>query len=135
MSSPVTQARATVLLADDDAAVRRIARRILEQAGYQVLLARGGREALQVARAHAGPVHLLITDVLMPGLTGNQTHHHLQELRPGVPALCISGYPDEEAVRHGLVGNGTAFLQKPFTSAALLEAVERILADPPAAAP
>ena len=124
-------ARATVLLVDDDDGVRRLARRVLARGGYAVLEARSGAEALDAARAHDGPIHLVMLDVLMPGMTGNQLSHHLLEARPGTPVLVTSGSPDDPAVRFGMVGNGRAFLPKPFSPADLLAAVARMLSDAP----
>lgn len=121
----------TVLLVDDDDGVRRLAQRVLARGGYRVLEARSGAEALDTARAHDGPIHLMMLDVLMPGMTGNQLSHHLLETRPGTPVLVTSGSPEDPAVRFGMAGNGRAFLPKPFSPADLLDAVARILAHAP----
>lgn len=118
---------ATILVVDDDDGVRRISRRMLERAGYDVIEAATGPEALDVAANHEGPIDLMVVDVLMPGMTGNQASHHLRELRPGVPILCISGHPEDEAVRYGVAGRGAAFLQKPFTFDQLAEAVRSLM--------
>lgn len=119
--------RATILVVDDDDGVRRISRRMLERSGYHVLEAATGPEALDVAASHEGPIDLMVVDVLMPGMTGNQASHHLRDLRPGVPILCISGHPENEVVRYGIAGHGTAFLQKPFTFEQLAGAVQALI--------
>lgn len=119
--------RATILVVDDDDGVRRISRRMLERYGYQVLEAATGPEALDVAASHEGAIDLMVVDVLMPGMTGNQASHHLRDLRPGVPILCISGHPENEVVRYGIAGHGTAFLQKPFTYEQLAGAVQALI--------
>ena len=119
--------RGTILVVDDDDGVRRISRRMLERAGFDVLEAATGPEALDVAANHEGPIDLMVLDVLMPGMTGNQASHHLRDLRPGVPILCISGHPENEAVRYGMAGHGAVFLQKPFTFDQLAAAVQGLL--------
>lgn len=119
--------RGTILVVDDDDGVRRISRRMLERAGFEVLEAATGPEALDVAASHEGPIDLMVLDVLMPGMTGNQASYHLRDLRPGVPILCISGHPEDEAVRYGMAGHGAAFLQKPFTFDQLAAAVREQL--------
>lgn len=117
-----------MLVVDDDAAIRRVARRSLERRGYTVVEAASGLEALEVAAEHDGPIDLMLLDVMMPGMTGNQASHHLRDLRPGVPVLCISGHPEQDVVRFGMAGNGAAFLQKPFSPDQLVAAVAALLA-------
>jgi len=119
--------RETVLLAEDEPLVRLLARRVLEQAGYTVLVAAGGAEALETARRHDGPIHLLLTDVVMPEMSGRDLVRHLLDLRPGVPVLYMTGYSDEAIARHGVLDPGTALIQKPFTPAALARKVREAL--------
>ncbi len=119
--------RETVLLAEDEPLVRLLARRVLEQAGYTVLVASGGAEALETARRHDGPIHLLLTDVVMPEMSGRDLVRHLLDLRPGVPVLYMTGYSDEAIARHGVLDPGTALIQKPFTPAALARKVREAL--------
>lgn len=121
----------TVLVVDDDDGVRRVAVRALQRAGYTVVQAASGPEALEVARDHEGAIDLIVLDVMMPGMTGNQAAHHLGDLRPGVPVLCISGHPHEDAVKYGIAGR-TAFLQKPFTPDQLAAAAATLLGGAPA---
>jgi CheY-like chemotaxis protein len=119
-----------VLLVDDEAAVRKVTRRLLERAGFRVLEAGDPAEALAVARAFAGPIDLLLTDVVMPGMNGNQLAVHLWEERPGIRVLFMSGYSQDDAVRWGVTGPGHAFVEKPFSATTLPRAVEAALATP-----
>jgi two-component system, cell cycle sensor histidine kinase and response regulator CckA len=117
----------TVLLAEDEQLVRLLALKVLEQAGYRVLVAAGGAEALRIAERHDGPIHLLLTDMVMPEMSGRELMHQLTELRPGVRVLYMSGYSDEAIAGHGVLDPDTAFMQKPFTPAALTGKVREVL--------
>jgi PAS domain S-box-containing protein len=110
--------RETILLAEDEDSVRRLARRILEEAGYTVLEAREATEALTISEGWDGPIDLLVTDVVMPELNGRELAERLSVLRPGIQILYISGYTDHD-VLDGIVGPGNNFLQKPFTPESL----------------
>lgn len=105
----------TILLVEDDQAVRMFVRRRLAEWGYEVLEAAGGEEALQLAGRHPGPIHLLLTDVVMPGMSGQQLAARVKGRWPGTNILFMSGYPGETVARHGLEGLGGSFLQKPFS--------------------
>jgi PAS domain S-box-containing protein len=118
----------TVLLAEDDESIRILAERILQNCGYSVLVAGDGREALEMATRHAGPIDLLVTDVVMPHLGGGQLAQRLGAVRPGLKVLFLSGYTDDAVVRHGVLEQGAAFLHKPFTIAALARKVRETLA-------
>jgi PAS domain S-box-containing protein len=120
----------TVLVVEDDAAVRGLTRHILQLAGYAVLEAAGGDEALLVATGHTGRIHLLVTDVVMPGLGGRAAAERLAERRPGLRVLFVSGYTDDAVVRHGVLHDKVNFLQKPFTPAALAWKVREVLDQP-----
>jgi len=120
-------ARETILLVDDTAVVRRLAQEVLSRAGYQVLDADSADEALRVASGHADAIDLLLTDVIMPGPTGVELAQRLQAVRGNVPVLFMSGYADTAVVRNGLLAHEAAFLQKPFTPAALLDKVRQVL--------
>jgi two-component system cell cycle sensor histidine kinase/response regulator CckA len=120
----------TVLLLEDDAAVRALTLHILQNAGYAVLEAGGGDEALQVASGHTGRIHLLVTDVVMPGLGGWAAAERLAERHPGLRVLFMSGYTDDAVVRHGVLHDKVNFLQKPFTPAALAWKVREVLDQP-----
>ena len=105
----------TILLIEDEAAVREIAHRILKRKGYAVLLASSGEDALAVSAAHDSPIHLVISDSVMPGMNGAEVVRRLQAERPGLKALFMSGYTDDEILRRGVVSSTAAFIQKPFT--------------------
>ncbi|MBI5534450.1 MAG: PAS domain S-box protein [Deltaproteobacteria bacterium] len=121
----------TVLLAEDDALVRSAARRILEGDGYTVVSADSGATALQCAEAMQGEIDILVTDVIMPGLTGRQLHDQLSKRFPGIAVLYISGYPDNALAPHGVLDSAVHFLGKPFTAAALSTAVRSVLDERP----
>ena len=113
----------TVLLAEDEDAVRRLVQRALEIHGYSVLPARNGEEAEQIERGHLGPIHLLITDVVMPGMGGRELADTIKSRRPQLKILYMSGYTNDEVVRHGVTLARDAFLQKPFTPSGLVAMV------------
>jgi CheY-like chemotaxis protein len=112
--------------------VRGFTRRTLEEQGYTVLEAAAGAEALAIAASHAGPIALLVTDVVMPGLQGHQLAAQLTAARPKLRVLYISGFTENSVNHHGLPDHGLAFLAKPFSVDALGEAVRRVLDRPPA---
>jgi CheY-like chemotaxis protein len=117
----------TILLVEDEPDVRRLAARALTQHGYVVLEANGGVEALEIARRYRGPVNLLVTDVVMPGLNGKEVLSRLIETRPDARALFMSGYPADIIANRGLLDSNIAFLQKPFTPSVLLQRVRATL--------
>ena len=124
----------TVLLAEDDVAVRGLVAEVLRRRGYQVLEAPGGEEAVEAIARHAGPVHLLITDVVMPGMGGQELTRRLLEARPELRVLLISGYSGERTEVGDLPAGPVAFLQKPFSPGALARKVRDLL-DTPLEAP
>ncbi len=126
-SEVMMQGTETVLLAEDDEAVRELTRTVLERFGYAVLEARNGQEALHVAKQHEGPIHLLITDVVMPGMSGRELSENLSPLRPDMKTLFMSGYTDDSILHHGILESGGALLQKPFTAEALASKVRQVL--------
>ncbi len=117
----------TVLLVEDDEQVRDLARTILEKMGYTVLLAESGKEALSVLEAHDGPLHLLLTDVVMPGMNGRQLFERLSGTRPELKALYMSGYPGDVLAHRGVMDEGVHFLRKPFSIKALAIKVREVL--------
>jgi two-component system cell cycle sensor histidine kinase/response regulator CckA len=119
--------RGTVLFVEDDPAVRAVGVRMLGRAGYQVLEAANGAAALECLQIHAGPVDLLVTDVLMPGLDGPALAAEAARLRPGLPALFVSGYPGEVISRYGDFVPGENFLGKPYSADELAALVHRAL--------
>ncbi len=116
-----------VLVVEDDESVRRVARRALEEAGYQVLEAEDGRRALEVLAGAAARINLLLTDVVMPGMSGRELAERAAELVPGLPVVFTSGYTDSDIVRRGLVESNAVFIQKPFTPEAVVRTVRETL--------
>ncbi|MFH0781660.1 MAG: response regulator [Pseudomonadota bacterium] len=124
---PHTGGSETVLLVEDDDGVREAAGTILRSYGYTVLEAHNGHEALKVHREQEDPIHILITDVVMPGMNGRELAREIETLSPLTKVLYISGYTDNAIVHHGVLDAGTAFLQKPFTPEALARKVREVL--------
>jgi len=120
--------RETILLIDDARTVRLLLESILGTLEYATLVAATPEEAIRVARTHPGPIQLLITDVIMPGMNGRQLYDCLREIRPDLKVLYISGYTDDIIAPHGVLEPGIHFLAKPFTVAALAEKVREALA-------
>ncbi len=109
------QGSETILLAEDEAHLRNLVRQALQNQGYTVLVARDGKEALRLAERYAGPIHLLLTDVVMPGMSGHELADRLAPVRPEIKVVYMSGHTEDAILRHGVSGHRTAFLQKPFT--------------------
>ncbi|MDQ3819185.1 MAG: response regulator [Acidobacteriota bacterium] len=117
----------TILLGEDDEAGRVLLQDILETEGYTILEARNGSEALQMCERHKGEINLLMTDVVMPGMSGRQLVERLTEKYGDVKVLYMSGYTDNAIVHHGVLDPGVAFLQKPFTPEAVARKVREVL--------
>jgi signal transduction histidine kinase/ActR/RegA family two-component response regulator/HAMP domain-containing protein len=117
----------TVLVVEDESVVRSLAVRALVDQGYRVLQAPDGQEALITSRAYEGEVHLLVTDVVMPGMNGKELADRLATERPGLRVLYVSGYTDHAVVRHGVLEEGIAFLSKPFDLRDLVRTVREVL--------
>jgi two-component system cell cycle sensor histidine kinase/response regulator CckA len=117
----------TILLVEDARRVREVVREILEMNGYAILEARNGSEALEIATTHTGPIHLMVTDVVMPHMSGRELAQRLAAVRPETRVLFMSGYTDDAIVRHGVLEEGTAFLSKPFTPDSLSTKVREVL--------
>jgi two-component system, cell cycle sensor histidine kinase and response regulator CckA len=122
-----TQGTETILLVEDDDAVRELARRTLQARGYIVLAARDGAEALSVADQHAGTLDLLVTDVVLPILTGPELAEQLLQRRPGLRVLFMSGFPGSAVIANGSLAESAAFLTKAFTPDAFVRKVQEVL--------
>ncbi len=120
-------ASGTLLLVDDDADFRTVAALILRRAGYDVLEAPGGAAALEVVQGHSGTIDLLITDMMMPGMSGRQLAQRFTQLRPGVRILYVSGVVDEASAREAIAGENADFLEKPFEGDAFTGKVRELL--------
>ena len=117
----------TLLLVEDEELILRVAREGLARLGYRVLAARDGVQALEISAQTAEPIDLLITDVVMPRMGGRELASHLLTLRPGIKVLYNSGYADNTIAERGVLEEGTNFLQKPYTLAALAKCVREVL--------
>ena len=125
--APAAPTSATILLVEDEAAVLSLTQTLLSKMGYTVIPANGAKEALQRAREHEGEIHLLLTDVVMPDMSGRDLRQHLIRLRPTVKSLFMSGYTADIIANHGMLDNNIHFLQKPFTRETLAEKVGEAL--------
>jgi PAS domain S-box-containing protein len=117
----------TILLIEDEPLVRDLALEVLKSKSYRVLTASDGDEALSIAKSHPAEIHLTVTDVVLPAMSGKEVARRLRESRPGLKVLFMSGYAEEQVVHRGVVEEDVAFLAKPFTPAALTESVRRVL--------
>jgi DNA-binding NtrC family response regulator len=124
----MTATAPTVLVVDDEEDLREAMRRMLERRGFATLTAADPAEAEAVCRDHGGTIDLLLTDLTLPGASGGDLARTATSMRPDLRVLYISGLPKEVAVGRGLVAEGAALVQKPFTSDRLAEAVRRVLA-------
>jgi CheY-like chemotaxis protein len=117
----------TILLVEDETNLRRMACQYLETQGYRILEAADGAAAVQICVAHKGPIHLLLTDVIMPGMNGHQVAERVVSLRPMTRVLYMSGYTENAIGHNGTLDEGINLLQKPFTLLALKERVREVL--------
>jgi two-component system cell cycle sensor histidine kinase/response regulator CckA len=117
----------TILVAEDSRPLRELARLTLERSGYTVLEAENGEAAIRIVESDDRPIHLLLTDVVMPGIGGRQAAEQILANRPTIKIVYMSGYTDDIVLRHGVVESGGAFLQKPFTTMALAQLIRTIL--------
>jgi PAS domain S-box-containing protein len=121
--------KGTILLAEDEKEVREVAREFLELSGYTVLEAKDGAEAVELAAKHLGEIDLLVTDMVMPGMSGRELSARLTAMRSGLRIIYMSGYTEYAALRHGGAEPDRIMLQKPFTRAALVHAVRKVLGE------
>ena len=115
----------TILVVEDEEAVRTLARRTLEEAGYDVLEAANGREALRLVMS--APLDLVLCDVILPEMSGHELGRRMAVVRPDVPVLYMSGYPGLEVVERGLIAHDAPFIEKPFTAGGLAQSVRLVL--------
>jgi CheY-like chemotaxis protein len=120
----------TILLVEDETVVRQLVAEILETSGYAVLQAGDGPSALELLRRHSDPIDLLVTDVVMPGMSGPEVASAVTTMRPGTHVLYMSGYTDSAIGHHGVLEPGIAFLQKPFSADDLTRKVRSLLTEP-----
>jgi|GEM_PF-1926344 len=119
--------REIVMIVEDEDTVRKLTRDILAEQGYHLMEARGAGEAIRIAREHQGPIHLLVTDVVMPDMNGRELYGHLAPDRPEMKVLFMSGYTGNIIARHGVLEPGIEFIQKPFSVNALARKVRQVL--------
>jgi CheY-like chemotaxis protein len=117
----------TILVVEDEDAVRQLVSRVLEKRGYTVLLAAAPNEAAEISQREKQPIHLLISDVVLPQMSGRALSKQIVSNQPGIKVLYMSGYTDNAIVHHGVLDPGTPFLQKPFTPDALARKVREVL--------
>jgi DNA-binding NtrC family response regulator len=117
----------TILLVEDEVAVLKLTKIMLERQGYSVIPTASPNEAIQIAKNHEGEIHLLLVDVVMPEMTGRALSEQLMALRPGLKRLFMSGYTANVIAHQGVLEEGMTFLQKPFTVRALASKVREAL--------
>jgi CheY-like chemotaxis protein len=127
---PVSRGNETILLVEDDMTVRSVVRAILSSRGYDVIDTVDPGEAVTACRDLKKPIHLLLTDVVMPLTSGRELAARISEMRPAIKVLYMSGYAEDTIVHHGVVDEGIAFLQKPITPSALTHKVREVLDSP-----
>ncbi len=125
--APATGGSETVLVVEDEAQVRTLQCGILKACGYHVLTAGHGKEAMRLCEEHSGPIHLLVTDIIMPYMNGRELARQILSMRPSMKVLLVSGYPDQTPSHAGCEGAPVPFLRKPFASDALVRAVRQAL--------
>jgi PAS domain S-box-containing protein len=124
---PLPKGSETVLLVEDEVSLRQLLQETLETSGYSVLVAKDGAQALRIAEVHSGAIEMLVTDVVMPGMSGPKVVEFMAQTRPGVKVVFISGYSEEAVAKHGLEGPGRAFVSKPFNPETLLRRMRELL--------
>jgi len=117
----------TILIVEDEEEVRKLARKILEKQGYRILETLNGDDALLACETRKSPIHLMLTDIVMPGMSGSELAKLLKPLYPEIRILYMSGYTDNAIVRHGALGKGVNYIQKPFTMEGLARKVREVL--------
>jgi DNA-binding NtrC family response regulator len=131
MTDAIARGTETILLVEDERGVRSLLSSMLEAEGYTVVEASSGEDAMAISSSYEETIHAMVSDVIMPGLTGPELQKRLAPARPGMKVLFMSGYTDDAVVRHGILREGIAYLQKPFTPASLATKVRRVLGTAP----
>jgi CheY-like chemotaxis protein len=126
-ADPTVTANATVLVVEDDNLIGELIQRVLKGAGYHIMQATNGRVALDLLLEYTGPLDLVLTDIVMPEMSGRELARHLKVKWPHLKVMCMSGYTDQAVLRHGILEQCNHFLQKPFTPSILLERIGRLL--------
>ena len=132
--APFTEERGTetILLVEDEGDVRELVRTILSGQGYEVIIARNPEHAEEIAGRFPGEIHLLLTDVVMPGTSGRELAARIMAKRPNIRVLYMSGYTENVVTSGGLLEEGLSFLQKPFSPAVLAHRIREVLSHSPA---
>ncbi len=120
----------SILLVEDDEGVRKVSREVLENSGYRVIAAASGSDALSICERHPEPIHLLLTDVVMPEMSGRELAIRVAQQRPETKVLYMSGYTDDVIDHHGVLDQGIEFIQKPFSPDELARKVRNVLDGP-----
>ena len=124
---PTISGTETLLIVENEAAIRNLLQMALRKIGYTVLAAESGREALDLVSTHSGPIHLLITDVMMPDIDGPELVRRLSAIRPETRTLFMSGYMDDALGEQGVLPSSVNFIQKPFSPSTIAQKVRDIL--------
>lgn len=127
MDETLPEGKETVLIVEDEEMVRGFAHRVLQSLGYTVLEASNGKEAVRVAEEHEDEIHLLLTDIVMPGMNGMEVAKYFKKIRPKIKVLFVSGYSDNITEQHGFLFKGMNFLQKPFASREFAQKLREVL--------
>ncbi len=122
--------RETILLVEDDPSVRKVVASLIQSLGYRVVEATGGMEALRTCREYTGTIHLLLTDVVMPLMNGRELADRVKRILPGIKVLFMSGYTDDSILRHGVLDEGVAFINKPISHESLARKLQEVLQTP-----
>lgn len=121
----------TILLVEDDENVRRMATQMLKILGYTIFAAASPQDALTICREVAQPIDCVVTDVIMPGMSGRQLVEEISTLRPGIRALYMSGYTSDVIAPHGVLDEGASFIQKPFDMNAIHQKIQEVMNSSP----